>query len=201
MSKYDVKFTREGTSPIEVPEGGMNTDFDISFPGRVRLEWGEEINEAFFNLLENFAALADPSDENMPDLDNTTNDKLSNPLQGQLWYNKTNGKLYNYTGTRWEPYTLSTQDYAANWGQVNHGEFLPNPITPDGYVFPYSECIWSVSPFQYPQRFRGIRCDTDLITSQVTMEYSFLNGNPTTAAANYLIIGIKGNVNNGRSDF
>lgn len=201
MTNYTVKYTDSQNGSITVPEGGLNNTFDVAFPGRVRLEWGEEINEAFLNLLENFACPADPSNDNTPDLTKSTNDKLLNPVKGQLWYNKTNNHLYHFNGDIWEPYTLSSQDYAANWGQVNDGEILPRPVSSDGYVFPYEECIWSVSPFQYLQRFKGMTCRTDLQTSEVTMKYNYLNDTEVSGIANYLIVGIRGNVNNGIDDF
>ena len=38
-------------------------------------------------------------------------------------------------------------------------------------------------------------CRTDLQTSEVTMQYTFLNGSVQNGVANYLIIGIRGNNN------
>lgn len=205
MPNYEIKYTDSQEGFIPVPEAGMNKDFDVIFPGRVRLEWGEEINEAFLNLMENFACPANPSNINEPDTtqssvrnDVDNENKLSNPVKGQLWYNKTNDRLYHYNGTSWEPYTLSNQDYGANWGQINSGQPLPQPQSSNGYVFDYDECIWSVSPFQYLTVFDRMTCETDLSTSVVTMTYrSAVDGTTIQGIANYLIIGIKDNVNNG----
>ena len=203
MNKYQINYTdttdaQKVENPIEVPEAGMNSDFSVSFPGRVRLEWGGEINDAFLNLLENFScpenSIGFPK---IPDDSADTNGKLSNPVQGQLWYNSTDNRLYNYSGDRWEPYVISSNNYGANWGQVNSGELIPRPVAPDGYVFPYSECIWSVSPFNYLERFDRMTCETDPVTSLVTMTYrSSASSTEISGIANYLIIGIRRNINN-----
>ena len=213
MSKYDVNFTQVNKDAIEVPEAGMNNDFDVSFPGRVRLEWGEEINESFLNLMENFACPGivdsngrykpDTSQSSLRDVTDLATNKLADDsvVKGQLWYNKTDERLYHYNGVFWEPYTLSENDYAANWGQVAHGQQLPRPVSnpgqPNEYVFDYDECIWSVSPFQYVTRFDRMDCFSNPATSEVTMQYriawsgAFLNG-----TVNYMIIGIRNNINN-----
>lgn len=195
MNTYNIKYTDTGKGTISVPEYSINDSLDTPFPGRIRLEWGEEINESFLNLLENFSC---PEDSGAPDLSVTSDDKLLNPVQGQLWYNSSDGRLYSYNGLgQWTPYILSTNDYAANRGQINHGEVIPRPISNDGYIFEYHECIWSVSAAMYDTTFDLMTCTSDPNTAQVTMTYrSSSSGVIINGTANYLIVGIRSNVNN-----
>lgn len=198
MTDYNIKYTDSTKTDITVPEASINSDYDVIFPGRVRLEWGEEINESLLNLLENFACPEDSSDPHSPDINATTLDKLSNPVEGQLWFNSTQNRIYCFNGTSWIPYTLGTNDYGANWGQVNHGETLPKPVSIDGYEFEYAECIWSVSPFNYTGKFESMVCYSDPITSEVTMNYVLTpSGSSVDGIVNYLIVGIRNNVNLG----
>ena len=205
---YKVKHTDKSKSSIEVHETSMDDSLDVFLPGRIRLEWGEEINENFLRLLENFACSSDPNNNNNPNLSNvsipTTNNQklLANPVEGQLWFNTTNNLLYSYTGSFWKPYVITGGNYGANWGQIRHGEQLPLPVSPNGYQFSYDECIWSVSPFNYVSGFSSMVCTTQgypsSAPSRVTMRYrSTLTGAVINGFVNYLIIGIKGNTNLG----
>jgi hypothetical protein len=130
-----------------------------------------------------------------PDLSQTSNYLLSNPTEGQNWYNSSNKYMYVWKGNEWVP-LLNRGAYAANYGQLSHGDSLPKPVGEDGYVFEYDECIWSTSPAVLGN-FSAFICNADQ-TGVVTAQYrpvgsnSFVNG-----IANYIIIGIRGNHNRG----
>lgn len=81
---YDVNYTDSDTkSPITVYDNTSNTDTSLVFPGRNVTGYGQIIAENFLRLLENFASPSQPV----------------NPVEGQLWYNSSNGTLQINDGT------------------------------------------------------------------------------------------------------
>jgi hypothetical protein len=200
MTTYNINFTDASKQPIEVEETGINEDYSIKFPGRIRLEWGKDVNENLLHLLENFAVESSNVDQDLPN-DALSKSRLSNPVEGQLWFNKTNKRLYSYDAENdlWIPYGEKGQQYAANWGQIRHGEQLPLPTSPEGYNFSYEECIWSVAPFSYAIGFTSVNCYSDPVDSTVTMTYNNSTFGQIEGIANYLIIGIQRNNNLGTS--
>jgi hypothetical protein len=198
VNSYEVNFTDVNTSPIYVLEQAVdNTSIDISLFGLIRLSYGEELQENLLHLLENFSCPEDEILPNTPDLSISHNNLLENPIKGQFWHNSTNGTLYHYDGIYWIP-IRGLEDVGANWGSIGHGQQLPRPVSPTtGYVFPYEECIWSVSPAAYDGSFQGMNCYTE-VDSRVIMEYRLTGDTfPLPGIVNYLIIGIKGNNNLG----
>lgn len=201
MTTYNINFTDPLKTPIEVEETGLNEDYSVKFPGRIRLEWGLDVNENLLRMLENFASPALDADEDVPDA-SVSGDILSNPVDGQIWYNTSNERVYKFSATQdaWMPLGNKGQIYAANWGQIQHGQQLPRPVAANGYVFPYEECIWSVSPFNYLEGFNGVTCFSDPVDSEVTMIYRLRsNSDVVEGIANYMIIGILKNNNLGSS--
>jgi hypothetical protein len=205
MATYNVNFTDSSKAPIEVEETGINEDYSIKFPGRIRLEWGKDVNENLLHLLENFAVAGGTAERSAGDVDEPSftlsRGKLSNPVEGQLWFNKRNKRLYSYdkTNDRWVPYGEKGQQYGANWGQIRHGEKLPLPTSPSGYNFAYNECIWSVAPFSYATGFSSVNCFSDPSDSTVTMQYTNPSLGTIDGIANYLIVGIQRNKDSGSS--
>jgi len=196
---YNINFTDPSKDPIQVPETGINESLSVKFPGRIRLEWGKDVNENLLRMLENFACPSLDSNESVPDL-SIHEGILSNPVDGQLWYNTTNERIYKYSveSSKWLPLANRNQMYAANWGQIQHGEQLPRPVATNGYVFPYEECIWSVSPHNYLDGFTSVRCFSFPNDSTVVMQYQSRDQQIVVdGVANYLIIGITGNDNLG----
>jgi len=87
---YIVNFTdKENKSPITVFDNTSSTDTSIKFPGRNVTGYGQIIAENFLSLLENFAS---PGVEPV------------NPIEGQLWYDSTNGEqsLKIWDNTAWK---------------------------------------------------------------------------------------------------
>ena len=84
---YIVNFTdRDNKSPITVFDNTSSNDTSITFPGRNVTGYGQIIAENFLSLLENFASANQPV----------------NPVEGQLWYDTTNGVLQLYDNTSWK---------------------------------------------------------------------------------------------------
>ena len=74
----------DGELLVELADGQIdNTTTDITLVGRNYKGFGESFNENFIRIIENFANAAAPS----------------NPLVGQLWYDKAEQRLKLYDGT------------------------------------------------------------------------------------------------------
>jgi len=207
MSEYKLDFTDIQTDSIFVDSRDIDTEsVDITLFGFKRLNYGEELNENFVHLLENFASEEDPSNPGNPDTSKTNSIispdgdpllKNGKQIEGQIWFNKSNFLPYIYHDNEWRPLDAVGEEITANWGQILNGEQIPRPATNDGYVFPYSECSWIVSPFNQLDTLETMICRTDE-NANVTMEYVFSgSGSPESAVANYMIVGIKGNNNLG----
>lgn len=213
MTDYSVKYTDVNTSPITVQEADIDdTSLDVVLFGRVKQEYGEELNENLVSILEKFAC---PEDTTVgtaasrlfsptPDYTTAVGTRLENPTVGQIWYNSTQKHFYVWTSVFWKP-IFNRADIAANWGYINDGNQLPRPVSDvTGHIFEYSECIWSIAPRSYAIPFNRMECRTD-DTANVTMKYRVLGSSETDRGSadfvagnvNYLIIGIRGNVNYG----
>jgi microcystin-dependent protein len=84
---YIVNFTdKENKSPLTVFDNTSSTDTTLTFPGRNVTGYGQIIAENFLNLLENFASSNEPV----------------NPIEGQLWYDSTNGTMMLWDNTDWK---------------------------------------------------------------------------------------------------
>src|SRR6056300_367122 len=84
---YIVNFTdKDNKSPITVFDNTSSQDTSLTFPGRNVVGYGQIIAENFLSLLENFASSSQPI----------------NPIEGQLWYDTTNGVLQLYDNTNWK---------------------------------------------------------------------------------------------------
>jgi len=84
---YQVNFTdKENKLPITVYDNIPSKDTSLVFPGRNVTGYGTYIAENFLGLLENFASATEPI----------------NPVEGQLWYDSTNGVLQLWDNTTWK---------------------------------------------------------------------------------------------------
>jgi hypothetical protein len=200
---YNIRHTTNTKPPITIQEGESDsTSTDLVLFGRVDLEYGQDLDTDMLALLEHFAcpqnALSVP-DNTYPDYTINGN-ALMHPTLGQLWYNGTVAKMFSWNGTNWAP-IRNHGDVAGNWGQISDGGQIPRPVNPyTGYVYQYSECIWSVAPANLPIAFTYMNCTTDT-NAVVNMKYRAYGDNQfTSALANYMIIAIAGNVNNGSWD-
>jgi hypothetical protein len=84
-----------GSTLVIVKDGTVDNTTSLTFLGRNFSGYGEPLEENFIKLLENFSS---PGESNVP-----LNSVLSNPLQGQLWFNSTTRQLYvSYDGTNFK---------------------------------------------------------------------------------------------------
>lgn len=204
MTNYNVHYTDDQKTPITMVEGTEdNTTLDLSIFGNTFLEYGQELNENILHLLENFACPMGSAGGNIiaNATPNTTNGSynslLTRPTEGQIWYNTTLRKLYYWDGAHWRPIS-SKNDIAANWGLITDGFQIPRPVSATtGHLFNYVECIWSVSPANFGGTFDYMACSTDNVGT-VNMKYRNAGSTTmTSGVANYLIIGIRANLNHG----
>ena len=195
---YNLHYTDNSKNPITVNKKTLVQDIiDIILLGKSRKEYGEVFNENMLHLLENFSCQEDVANPGNPDLNKTHSNLLENPIEGQLWYNSTKQKLYSFDGIKWNGLGVAS-DIGGNSGIIAHGNQLPRPISPiTGYEFPYDECSWIVSPFNFPYEVDYMVCYSDS-TSKVTSQYRLSeNGGIVNGYAFYQIIGIKYNNNEG----
>ena len=92
--------------------GGVQRTTDLTFYGNGAPNWGERFNENFYHLLENFAVSEQGGSDGVPnnsavptpktetDLGGEAGLGVNNPIEGQLWYNKSRGLMYVYTGVQ-----------------------------------------------------------------------------------------------------
>ncbi len=199
MTVYTVHYTDLNAPPISIPEGEADKSTDIALFGRVKLEYGQDLNEDILHLLENFAcpeAAGSTIANATPDF-SVNGNSLITPSSGQIWYNSTRQSLFYWNGTKWRA-LAGRGDYSANWGQINDGNQIPRPVNQyTGAVADYTQCIWAVSPANIPMAFSYMLCTTD-INANVTMKYRSVGGTDLIpGVANFLIISIVGNQNNG----
>ena len=83
---YTINKT-DGTIIETVEDGTLGTASTVQFIGRNYQSYGEVFNENLIKLLENSSSSTQPSA----------------PVEGELWWDKTNDLLYVYTGTSWIP--------------------------------------------------------------------------------------------------
>jgi microcystin-dependent protein len=86
---YQIKFTDSNNkTDLTVYDNTSNFDTSLVFPGRNQTGYGQIIAENFLHLLENFA--------------NDEEHRPVNPVEGQLWYDTTNGILQIWDNSSWK---------------------------------------------------------------------------------------------------
>jgi hypothetical protein len=193
MTTYVVNFTDSTKDPILIQEDAIDQSTDVTLFGRTRLQYGADMNQNMLSLLEKFAC---PENTAIPGTPNFTRSdgKLAVPIEGQLWYNSTQKIPFIYNGTKWVS-LLAKGSIASNWGIIFDGQKIPQPVSEDGYVFSYSECVWIVGPFTID----GEIINYDIETSSTGTVTAQLNSGQSMVVS-YLIIGIRNNTNAGSSN-
>ncbi len=197
MSKYVVNFTNKNKTPIIIEDDHVDTSTDLMLLGRAKIHYGADLNQSLLSLLQKFSC---PEDTSNPGFPNTvlSQGKLINPIVGQIWYNSTQQAPYIWNGSYWEN-IFSEASMSTNWGIISDGQQIPQPMDSEGNTFNYTECVWIVSPFTINGELEAYTLETN-INAVVTYTITPIGGAPITGASNlvnYLIIGIKNNVNNG----
>ena len=139
-------------SSYTVSDGVINTQTDLSFIGKGYAGYGEAVAENLLHLLENFSNTSAPV----------------RPVEGQLWWDSTNGRLKVHNGTTFVP-AGSNAPYQATapsamvagdlWIDSDTGQFyfyngtsslLVGPPSPTGTVsgFTYATIIDSTDTTQ-----------------------------------------------------
>lgn len=198
MVTYVINRTDINEPTTNVEEKSVNQTFSIALFGRQKLEYGELMNENVLHLLENFACPpVEGSNPPTPDLAVALENTLQNAVDGQLWYNNGDEQLYLRRSGAWVPLS-SFGEVAANYGTIAHGEQLPLPVYETGEISTYDECSWVVGPRDYPEGIDFMKCYTKTDTAQVSMQYVSPGGSTLIGGiANYMIVAIKGNINQG----
>ena len=98
---YVINLT-DGTIFAVVQDGTINTDSSMTLVGQNYDDYGQFINENYIHLLENSSDSTPPSD----------------PLTGQLWWDKGNNLLKVYTGTAFKVISASTASASAPTSNV-----------------------------------------------------------------------------------
>lgn len=83
---YIVNYSDNAKSPVTVFDNTSDRSTSLQFPGRNVTGYGQIIAENFLQLLENFSSPNEPV----------------NPVEGQLWYDSTNGTMMLYDATAWK---------------------------------------------------------------------------------------------------
>jgi microcystin-dependent protein len=123
---YIVNFTdKDNKLPITVYDNTSSTDTSLTFPGRNVTGYGQTIAENFLALLENFAKETQPA----------------NPVEGQLWYNTTDGVLQIWDSTTWKAASnIQKGGVAPQTEQSKVGELWVDTTNQQLYV--YSGTRW-----------------------------------------------------------
>ncbi len=159
--------------------GGVLRKTDLTLYGNASPNWGERFNENFYRLIENFA-VADKTDPAVSGEPKNESDLgiigygINAPIQGQLWYNKSDDRLYLQTRPTADLDTLS-----AIWNKIPTNDDVVALVTGEvGAVFPIpqSDVVDLVT-------------DLAIITSDITNNYNTLNSNKVNRAGGDSISG------------
>jgi hypothetical protein len=110
MAGINIVDNTDGTLTITVPPGGLDgpggetSNSDLRIYGVGTMLWGEGINENILRVAENWACEEKSASPGTPQdsTDLGPGFGVNNPLEGQLWYNKSNEKVYFWNGTSWK---------------------------------------------------------------------------------------------------
>jgi hypothetical protein len=191
MSVYKIQFTDVEKTPIFIPDDTLNTSLDITLIGKSTMEYGEIFDENVLHLLENFACEESTVVGGIPNPVTKFSNLLDNPVEGQFWFNKTQGILNYWTGSRWQEFG-SRDDYSGNSGIIAHGQQIPLPASASSY----DECSWFVSPHYVNDHASYIECYTDANGTVYTRYRKSGDVALTAGLANYLILGMRNTTNN-----
>jgi hypothetical protein len=180
----------DGTLLTELVDGQIDTTTcDLTLIGRNYVGFGEAFNENLIKLLENFAATGAPT----------------TPITGQLWYDKSEGRLKVYDGTAFKsngPIVSSTQP------QMVAGDIWINNSTNKMYFYDGSDLVLVGPVYENAQGLSGWEVDTVRDRSAVdnTLLKMYVGGSLvafisnkeyTPTVAEQSLLGITGNVKKG----
>lgn len=115
-----------GSNPIVISDGTVDTSTSISLVGRNTANYGQFINQNFLNMLENFANSSQPA----------------NPITGQLWYNTSKGIMQVFNGTYFKNVSSATVSTSAPVQSPVAGDFWFDSVNLQLKV--YTGSTWQV---------------------------------------------------------
>ena len=139
MTTYSISST-DGSLSIPVQAGTINgpdvgaanIDTDLILYGQGSFNWGQGIEQNLLRIMESFASPAvnpsQPDSQQTPDPEpvgaNPTLFGIKNPVVGQLWFNKSNNRLYVCTAPRIKNTTTGAITSEPVWELDAEGRFL-----------------------------------------------------------------------------
>ena len=161
---YTVNKSNNSASPNQytVQDGVVNSQTDLSFIGKGYAGYGESIAENFLHLLENFSNTTQPT----------------KPIEGQLWWDSTNGKLKVYNGTAFQTAGGSAPYQATAPSGLSQGDMWIDSDTGQLYFYNGSSSIL-VGPPSSTGTTNGFTYDTILDSSDANQNITkwFNDGN------------------------
>ena len=161
---YTVNKSNNSASPNQytVQDGVVNSQTDLSFIGKGYAGYGESIAENFLHLLENFSNTTQPT----------------KPIEGQLWWDSTNGKLKVYNGTAFQTAGGSAPYQATAPSGLSQGDMWIDSDTGQLYFYNGSSSVL-VGPPSSTGTTNGFTYDTILDSSDANQNITkwFNDGN------------------------
>lgn len=140
---YRINYT-DGRILVDLIDGVADTSTtDLTLVGRSYVGYGEILNENFVRLLENFANVAPPS----------------SPVEGQIWYDRSEGRLKVYNGSQFKP-TNGTIISPSEPVDLSAGEFWFKPNDQQLYFNDGSNTILIGPVYNSFQGESGVRVET-----------------------------------------
>lgn len=153
----------DGTVLTTVADGAIDTSTDITLIGRLYRNYGELVNENFAQMLENFANTSSPA----------------NPLEGQIWYDKSDSQLKIYRSTGFVALGISSRGASEPSSPVT-GDMWYDTV--NAQLKLYAGSAWIVVAPQYStsQGKSGAEVETitDTLSSTHTATIVYDNGTP-----------------------
>lgn len=185
--RYRLSYTDSQKSKIVVPRKVFVEDLvDLTLIGKFTEEYGQQLNENMLRLLEHFACEAVSLTENTPDPNKKQSQTLANPVEGQLWFNKTTGLVNVWEGGSWV-HLNAVKSVAGNSGVIMDGEQIPTPKRIDGTDFELSRCAINLAPAFIDKEFKSFSCEL-LTGGIVSCKFTDLNDVVHPGYASYVII-------------
>jgi hypothetical protein len=161
---YTVNKTNSSSSPNQytVQDGVVNTQTDLSLIGKGYAGYGESIAENFLHLLENFSNTTAPT----------------KPIQGQLWYDSSAGRLKVYSGSTFVPAGGNVPYQSTAPSSLTRGDLWGDSDTGQLYLYDGSNSVL-VGPPGSTGTTNGFTYDTILDSSDANQNITkwFNDGN------------------------
>jgi microcystin-dependent protein len=162
---YQVNYTETtnpAKTPITVADQTLNSQTSLTFVGKNYAGYAPILATDLLHLLENFASPMNASGTG------PANATLTNPVQGQLWYDNTNNLLKVYDGTTWNAAgSIKKATTAPLVANSSAGDLWVNTVSSQLYLFSGSN--WLLVGPQFSQgTLTGPNVETIIDTSNIS---------------------------------